>query len=78
MEIDINKVRKIYETDGVINKFFDEDYAVAYMLIHGTLMLSSGHYVEEVRYDVGTILEFEPETTLILVNCSDLFAWGVL
>ena len=74
MKIDIDKVRKIHETDGIITNFFDEDYAVAYMLVHGILMLGSGKYIEDERYDIE--MSLEPETTLILVDCSDLFAWG--
>jgi hypothetical protein len=71
MEIDLKEIRGTYEHNGQTHHWFDEEVALAYMLIHGTCTIHSCKYIE---HGWGSDPEKEmPETTIILVNFSDLF-----
>lgn len=65
-----------YEMDGKKRYYFREEKALAYLLRKGICFLNSRPYVENPWDPKGKWEISEKSTTVVFVNCNDLFAWG--
>lgn len=74
MEVDLTKVSGSYVYKGEIKTWFNNNIALSYMFADNVLDIHFDRYIEKNCYDnTETIM---PETLLVFVNCSDIFAWG--
>lgn len=64
----------IYEADGV--EYCDEELAVSILLKEGVLFVSFNRDFSYEPMKVGDVYKSGGNTIVVVVNCSDIFAWG--
>lgn len=73
MDIDLTKVSGSYVNNATVYQWFSDTVALGYLLLYDVCILDSGRYIEKDWDGEETI---RPNTVLVFVNCSDIFAWG--